>query len=253
MGKETRQFHEVVLRIYKQILEDNPQLEAAGGVIADQIAQGKLIYVIGTGGHSNMAAEEVLWRAGGLAPIDPILDPGTNLINGAKHSNYMERCQGYAKQVLDAYHVGRESGEVIIIANAYGINAMTIDTLLEARRRGMVTIGITSKGFADNVPKGGKMRHPSGLNLYQEVDYFIDNHMPYGDAVVDIDTMAQKVGPTSTLCNVYAINLLMIEAIRQLAAKGIDPPVWMSANLPGGDEHNKQLEEDYIPRVKHLM
>ncbi len=96
-----------------------------------------------------MAAEEVLWRAGGLAPINAILDPGTNLIHGAKRSNVIERTAGYAASVLNAYRVGLTPGEVIIIVNAYGINAMCIDTVLEAQKRKMTSIAITSREFAD--------------------------------------------------------------------------------------------------------
>jgi uncharacterized phosphosugar-binding protein len=216
------------------------------------IIDGGMIHVIGPGGHSNMAVEEVLWRAGGLAPINAILDPGTNLIHGAKRSNVIERTPGYATRVLDAYRVGMAPGEVIIIVNAYGINAMCIDTVLEAQKRKMTSIAITSRGFADRLAADHPSRHPSGKNLYQEVDYFIDCHLPYGDAVVEIEGCPQKTGPTSTMCNVFAINLLMIETVRQLTAQGVEPPLWMSANLPGGDAANRQLEEEWIPRIRHL-
>jgi len=199
-----------------------------------------------------MAAEEVLWRAGGLAPINAILDPGTNLIHGAKRSNVIERTPGYALKVLDAYRVGRKPGEVIIIANAYGVNSMCIDTALEAKKRRMMTIGITSRSFADVLPKDHPSRHPSGKNLYQEVDYFLNCHLPYGDAVVEIKGCIQKTGPTSTFCNVFTINLLMIETVKRLMEMGVQPPLWMSANLPGGDEANHRLEEKYIPLIKHL-
>ena len=252
MTKEQKQYYETVLKAYDQIINDNPQLNAAAEVIAKSIADGNLIHVIGPGGHSNMAAEEVLWRAGGLAPVNSILDAGTNLIHGAKRSNIIERTPGYAGKVFESYRIGQKPGEVIIIANAYGINSMTIDCVDEARKRGMVIIAITSRGFADNVPAGHKSRHPSNRNLYQEADYFIDTHMPYGDAVVDIDNCSQKTAPTSTLCNTFTINLLMLTAVAKLSEMGIKPPLWMSANLPGGDEANKALEEKYFPLVKHL-
>ncbi|KPK74997.1 MAG: hypothetical protein AMJ89_05065, partial [candidate division Zixibacteria bacterium SM23_73] len=188
----------------------------------------------------------------GLAPINAILDAGTNLIHGAKRSNYIERTPGYAQKVLDAYRVGLKPGEVIVIVNAYGINAMCIDTVHEAKKREMITIGITSRKFADNLPQNHPSRHPSGKNLYQEVDYFINCHLPYGDAVIKIEGCKQKTGPTSTMCNVFAINLLMIETVKQLVALGVEPPVWMSANLPGGDDANRAKEGKYIPRIKHL-
>ena len=221
-------------------------------MIAKSIAADGIIHVIGPGGHSNMAAEEVLWRAGGLAPINAILDAGTNLIHGAKRSNYIERTPGYAQSVLDAYRVGLTPGEVIIIVNAYGINAMCIDTVLEAKNRKMITIAITSRAFADQLPKDHPSRHPSGKNLYQETDYFINCHLPFGDAIIEIEGCRQKTGPTSTMCNVFAINLLMIETVKQLVELGVEPPLWMSANLPGGDEANRRLEEKWIPRIKHL-
>lgn len=252
MRKEQKQYYDIITDTFNKIANDNPQLEDAATVIADSIQRGQLIHVIGTGGHSNMAAEELLWRAGGLAPINAILDAGTNLIHGAKRSNMIERMEGYTEKVFDNYKLGKTPGEVIIIANAYGINAMTIDAVLEARKRGMTSIAITSKGFADNVPKGAKARHSSGLNLYQEADYFINTFMPYGDAVVDIDNCSQKTAPTSTLCNTFAINMLMLTAVAKLSERGVEVPLWTSANLPGGDEKNKKLEEQYAPLVKHL-
>jgi len=252
MNAEFKTYLESVQSVFDQIAGEEEAIQKAAAVMAQSVSHDGIIHVIGPGGHSNMVAEEVLWRAGGLAPINAILDPGTNLIHGAKRSNYIERTPGYAARVLDAYRVGRSPGEVIIIGNAYGINSMCVDTALEAKKRGMVSIGLTSRGFADRLPKDHPSRHPSGKNLYQEVDHFIDVHLPYGDAVVEVEGCPQKVGPTATLCNVFAINLLMVETVKELVALGVEPPVWMSANLPGGDEANKSNEEKYIPRIKHL-
>jgi uncharacterized phosphosugar-binding protein len=252
MNVEAIFYQNTLGKIMDKILGEMETIEKASHPVAESIAREEPVHVIGPGGHSNMAAEEVLWRAGGLAPINAILDPGTNLIHGAKRSNFIERTPGYALKVLDAYRVGRKPGEVIIIANAYGVNAMCIDTVLEAKKRGMITIGITSRSFADVLPQEHPSRHPSGKNLYQEVDYFLNCHLPYGDAVVEIKGCVQKTGPTSTFCNVFTINLLMIETVKRLMEMGVQPPLWMSANLPGGDEANRSLEEKYIPRIKHL-
>jgi uncharacterized phosphosugar-binding protein len=247
-----RQYRQALDTAFDGIEAQATAIEAAARALALAIADGQLIHVIGPGGHSNMAAEEVLWRAGGLVPVNPILDAGTNLIHGAKRSNYVERTPGYARQVLDAYRVGRSPGEVIVIVNAYGINAMTIDTALEARRRGMTSVAITSRAFADRLAPDHPSRHPSGKNLYQEVDHFLDCCVPYGDAAVEIEGASQKTGPTATFCNLYMLNLLMVETVAQLVGLGVEPPLWMSANLPGGDATNRANEEAFIPRVKHL-
>ena len=252
MNKHFAAYRDALHNVMAEILAEEESIVAAAKVMARSIADDGIIHVIGPGGHSNMVAEEVLWRAGGLVPINAILDAGTNLIHGAKRSNCIERAPGYAQRVLDAYRVGRTPGEVIIIANAYGINSMCIDTVLEAKKRKMVTIGITSRGFADALAPDHPSRHPSGRNLYQEVDHFIDCHLPYGDTVVEIRGASQKTGSTATMCNVFTINLLVIETVNQLVALGVDPPLWMSANLPGGDEANRAHEEKYIPRIRHL-
>jgi len=252
MSVEAVFYKNTITEIMNKILGGIDIIQKASRVVAESIAKEEPVHIIGPGGHSNMAAEEVLWRAGGLAPINAILDPGTNLIHGAKRSNVIERTPGYAVKVLDAYRVGRKPGEVIVIVNAYGVNAMCIDTVLEAKKRKMVTIGITSRSFADALSKDHPSRHPSGKNLYQEVDYFLNCHLPYGDAVVEIKGCLQKTGPTSTFCNAFTINVLMVETVKRLVEMGVQPPLWMSANLPGGDEANRSLEDKYIPRIKHL-
>jgi uncharacterized phosphosugar-binding protein len=116
----------------------------------------------------------------------------------------------------------------------------------------VTSIAITSTSFADSVPKDAPSRHPSGKNLYDIADIFINNHLPLGDAVVSIEGMEQKMGPLSTFVNSFAINLLMMSTAQKLLAMGIQPPIWTSANMPDGDKLNQQYEEAYLPRIKHL-
>lgn len=192
----------------------------------------------------------MFWRAGCLAPINPLLDPCLLPGMGAKHSNWMERTEGLAPSILSAYEVGK--GETIIIVNAYGINPVTIDAALESKRRGLHTIGITSTSFAKFVPAGVASRHSSGKNLHEIVDVFVDCAMPLGDACVQIEGCPQKVAPVSTLCNSFCLHLLVIATVEKLVKRGIEPPLWMSANLPEGDKQNQKWHAKYNPRVKHL-
>jgi uncharacterized phosphosugar-binding protein len=77
--------------------------------------------------------------------------------------------------------------------------------------------------------------------------------MPYGDAIVEFDGMEQKVGPSSTLANCFTVNLLVIETVKKLKENNFNPPLWSSANVPGGDQLNKKYEEKYKLRIKHLF
>jgi uncharacterized phosphosugar-binding protein len=253
MNKQFQQYRDAIAQTLDEIVQEEKSIVKAGNIMAEAIRNDKVIHVLGPGGHSNMAAEEVLWRAGGLACMNSILDAGTNLIHGGRRSLLIERTPGYAVSVMDAYDVGKTPGEVIIIANAYGVNSMTIDAALEAKKRNVVSIGVTSRSFADVLPKEHPSRHPSGKNLYESVDIFVDNHLPYGDAIVDVDGLDQKLGPTSTFCNAFVMNLLVIETVKALKEMGVEAPIFRSANLPGGDAYNKSLFEKYGGRCRHLV
>lgn len=253
MSERVHSYRTQICDLLTEIEQEKETIQKAAEIIADAVEKDLMIHVIGPGGHSNMAVEEVLWRAGGLMIWNTILDAGTNLIHGAKRSNRVERTPGYAQTVLDCYGVGQNEGEVIIIVNAYGINSMTIDTVLECKKRGVTTIAVTSSSFAQIVPQGHPARHSSGKSLYSEADVFIDNHLPIGDAIIEFEGTGITTGSTSTFCNCFVMNCLTIEVINTLLERGIDPPVLISANMPGGDEHNKALEDKYAPRNKHLI
>ncbi|MDI6602061.1 MAG: SIS domain-containing protein [Thermoanaerobacteraceae bacterium] len=249
MSNEVLKYKSIINDIMDQIIGEEEAVKKAAAVVGDSIMRGQVIHVIGPGGHSNMAVEETFSRAGGLACINAILDPGTNLSHGGFRSMRVERTHGYAIPVLDSYGVGKTPGEVLIIINAYGINCMSIDCALEARKRGVTSIAITSTSFANELPKDHPSRHPSGANLYELVDIFINNHLPYGDAIISIDGCQQNVGPTSTFCNCFAVNYLVMETAKYLVSKGYTPPIFRSGNMPGGDEFNRVLVEKYADKA----
>ncbi len=251
MNKYIDMYHQTINRAFELIdNEYDYAISSAADLMAASVEKDELIHIIGTGGHSTLGAMELFWRAGSLANINPLLDPSIMPSNGALHSNWMERTEGLAPSIIKSY--GVKPGELMIIVNAYGINPMTIDTALEARKMGVKTIGVTSTSFALSVPKGEKMRHSSGLNLHEIVDVFVDCHLPLGDACVTIDGCSQPVGATSTILNCYCLNLLVIATVEKLVKKGINPPVWLSANLVDGDAINQKWHEHYNERVKHL-
>lgn len=249
MNKEIEQYKKTIASILDEITSEDTAVKSAAAVIGDSIMRDQVIHVIGPGGHSNMAVEEMFSRAGGFACMNAILDPGTNLSHGGFRSMKVERVPGYANAVLSSYGVGNTPNEVLIIINAYGINAMTIDCALFAKKLGVTTIAITSTSFADKIPKDHPSRHPTGANLYQLVDIFINNHLPYGDAILSVEGCEQNVGPTSTFCNCFTANYLIIETCKYLVSKGYTPPIFRSGNLPGGDEYNKGLLEKYSGRA----
>jgi uncharacterized phosphosugar-binding protein len=45
---------------------------------------------------------------------------------------------------------------------------------------------------------------------------------------------------------------LIVEAMAKLLEMGITPPVYVSANIPGGDEHNRKILSRYRDRIRFL-
>lgn len=219
-------------------------------VIADQVEKDKLVYIWGPGGHSNLAAMEIFFRAGGLMHVSAMLNQETMLTDGAMKSMQVERLPGYGKIVVNDYGIGE--GDLLIVANAYGINSATIDAALTAKENGATVIGICSHEHAANTPLDHVARHPSKKNLQDVVDYTVDCKIKVGDAVLEIPGFEQKVGALSTFANAYVLNCIVVEAINMMVNDGINPPVWRSGNCAGGDEWNNQFLARFRNRVRCL-
>lgn len=230
--------------------EELSRIGEAAEMIADQIAQDRLVYVYGPGGHSNMASQEVFFRAGGLLHFSAILDEGTLLHNGALRSMAIERTHGYGRVVIEDYDLTK--GDLLIIVNAYGINSATIDAAMTAREKGVKTIGVSSFKHATATTADHPARHPTMANLHEIVDLAIDSKLEIGDAVIEVDEVEQKVAAMSTFANAFIMNALVIESVVKLKERGITPPIWRSGNAPGGDDWNRQFLEHFRGRVRNL-
>ena len=231
------------------LAEEATAIRTAAGMLADQIAQDRLVHVFGPGGHSNLAAQEVFFRAGGLMHVAAILDEGTLLSNGALRSMAIERTPGYGRVVIEDRGLGE--GDLLVLVNAYGINAALIDAALTARERGVRLVGISSREHAEQTAADHPARHPSRANLHDLVDVAIDSKVPIGDAVMDTGA-TERIAAISTFTNAYVLNCLVLATVEALVARGIEPPVWRSGNAPGGDEANRRFLDRFRGRVRAL-
>lgn len=230
--------------------EEKPRILEAAKRLADHVSQDRIFYIWGPGGHSNLGAMEIFFRAGGLMHANAILNTDTLLSNGALKSMLAERLPGYGKVVIEDYCIG--SGDLLLIVNAYGINSATIDAAQTAKANGAFVIGVSSFAHAEQTAHDHPARHPSKNNLHDIVDLAIDCKVSIGDAVVEIHNFEQKVGPLSTFANAYVLNCIVIEAIQRLVSEGINPPVWRSGNAPGGDEWNQKFIDRFRGKIRML-
>jgi uncharacterized phosphosugar-binding protein len=230
--------------------EEVSSIREAASMIAEHVKHDKIVYAFGGGGHSNLASQEIFFRAGGLVHVSAMLDEGTLLSGGALRSMAVERTPGYGRIVVDDYGLGE--GDLLLIINAYGINSATIDAAMEAGRRGVKTIGITSVSHASQTSEDHAARHPSKKNLHDIVDVVVDSKVPIGDAVVEIDGLEQRVAAISTFANAYLLNTIVAETVEFLVEAGVSPPIWTSGNAPGGDDANSRFIGEFKGRIKNL-
>jgi uncharacterized phosphosugar-binding protein len=244
-------YFESAQAIMREILdEERGSLDRAAGRVADQIAADRLVHVFGPGGHSNLAAQEIFFRAGGLMHVAAILDEGTLLSGGARRSMAIERLPGYGRIVIADR--GLKEGDLLLLTNAYGINAALIDAALEAKERGVFVIGVSSRRHAANTAPEHPARHPTRQNLHDVVDIAIDTKVPVGDAAVTIPGAGERIAAISTFANAFALNCLVIRTVAKLVDRGIEPPVWRSGNAPGGDEANARFLHRFEGWVRGL-
>lgn len=220
-------------------------IDRVADVCAECIYNGGLLYFFGTG-HSHMICEEPFYRAGGLACIYPILETDLMLHEGASKSSGYERLEGLGNLVVANTNISK--GDVLFIASNSGRNCAVIDAAMEAKKRGAITVAITSMDHTTKVAS----RHSSGLKLYQVCDYVLDNGGEMGDASVELAGMEQKIAPTSSVMDITLVNLILVNTVEILLRKGMKPPVFMSANTDAGDQANKAVLDMYRARIPSL-
>ncbi|MCZ7625165.1 MAG: hypothetical protein M5R38_04425 [Candidatus Methylomirabilis sp.] len=88
--------------------------------------------------------------------------------------------------------------------------------------------------------------------FFELADVVINNGGEAGDGALSVQGLAAKVGPTSLIAGAFIINSIVCGVVERFVAKGLVPPIYLSANLPEGDEHNRRLEAKYRRRIKLL-
>jgi len=230
--------------------EERANIDKAAEMISESLKdEDNLLHIFGTGGHSIMAAEEVFCRAGGLFQINPIFFCGVSQINGGLKTQ-IERVPGIASYIMKPYDFHKN--EVIIISSQAGINSLTIEAAQESKKKGLYVVAIEGRDICDKVPKDCVARHPSGKSLHDIADVTIDAKVAYGDAVLDIKGAMNRTGAISNILVFFALNMIIIRTIEKLTEKGYNPPIWKSANIPGGDESNSKFINKYVKLVKAM-
>jgi uncharacterized phosphosugar-binding protein len=230
--------------------EQQENIGQAADLMVEAIRRDRLIHVYGGGGHTTLVMGEMFFRAGGLANINPIMETGLSVFNQALKYLELERCVNYGRSIVKYYRL--QADDVLIIFHNIGINAATIDAAMEARECGAKIIAVSSSIWQREMPPDHFIRHPNKKNLFDLADICIDDYNNVGDCAVRVPGFDTPIAPNSNIVDFYIAHRLEIETVRRCVERGIEPPVWRSANAPGGDEFNAKYVAKYSPRVKCL-
>ena len=244
-------YFESILDNFKKVNETQEEnIQKAAKLMCDAIAEDRLISVYGGGGHTTLCMGEMFFRAGGLACINPVMETGLSVFNQALKYLELERTVNYGSAIMKYYDLQKD--DVLIIFHNIGINPATIDAAMEAKKRGVKIIAVSSSEWQEKMPEDHFIRHPNKTNLFDYADVCIEDFNPVGDAVVNVPGLDTPIAPVSNIIDFYFAQLFEIETVKQCIDRGIVPPVWSSANTPGGDEKNAAYLEKYKPRIKML-
>jgi uncharacterized phosphosugar-binding protein len=232
-----------------QAIAQSGGFDEAVELMVGSIRNGGVLQAFGTG-HSQAFAMEIAGRAGGLIPTHAIALRDTVLMGERPASDLagglLERDSNIANELWELHEFHAE--DVFLIASNSGVNGSIVGIALRAKEEGHKVIAVTSLEHTNAVTP----KHPSGKRLAEIADVVIDNLAPFGDATVQLggeEGSGVMGGAVSSITAAYIAQLLTIGTAATLEAAGETPPLYLSANIPGGDEHNDALKARYGERI----
>ncbi|GAA3038656.1 SIS domain-containing protein [Streptosporangium longisporum] len=200
-------------------------------------------------GHSEAIAMEIAGRAGGLVPSnrlalrDVVLYGEAPVATLLGPAGELERDPSVARRIYDLAPV--HPRDVFVLISSSGVNGSVVELASIVKERGHGLIALTSVRHSTAMTS----RHPSGRKLLDLADVVLDNRAPYGDAVLPLPG-GGTFGAVSTITSALLAQMVVAEVVRGLTRAGRTPPIYRSANVTGGDEHNRLLENRYAGRIR---
>ncbi|MFE9774000.1 SIS domain-containing protein [Streptomyces sp. NPDC005931] len=242
------QFLDAAIDLLQRVRDEEAgAIAAAGTLLADTVADGGRLFAFGAG-HSSLAAQDLVYRAGGLALMNLLTVPGAVGVDvtPATLGSALERVDGLATAVLDASPL--RAGDALVIVSLSGRNALPVEMAIHARSLGARVIGVTSVAYATRTTS----RHSSGTFLKDHCDVVLDSRIAVGDAELTLDDVPAPFAPASTVVTTALLQAVMATTAATLADRGIEPPLLRSGNVDGGHDWNARVFEQYRDRIFYL-
>lgn len=245
--KAMRQYIDIIRKILDQVEKTQGEaMDRAARALADASLAGHNLFIFGCN-HAGLLAQEMYYRTGGMATINPIFAPGMGLdVRPVTMTSRMERMNDYGRVIVDAHPI--KQGDVLMVHSVSGRNSVTVDAALRAKEKGVYVIALTNLATSTSVCS----RHRSGMKLYQVADLVLDNCGCAGDAALILNEEAPHIAATSTAVGAAMLNAIMAQAVGYIVEAGQMAPVFRSANLDGGDAYNERVLHTYKDHIFYM-
>lgn len=221
-----------------EIAADPEPIQQAAKLCADALASGGVIHVFDSG---HMVSSELIYRAGGLAAMSA-LSFNLNVINPVK----VRSDQAPASTLSYAYieHIFETNqlrpGDVLFVGSVSGKTANVVELALQGRAHGLKVIAFTAIAYSSKLAS----EHPSGKHLYEAADMVLDNHAPYGDAMIAVEGLDYPVLPASGMGAAAVMWAVVAGTIENMLERGLKPTVYPSVNRPDGRALLSQVDAE---------
>jgi uncharacterized phosphosugar-binding protein len=223
-----------------EIAADTQPIQQAARVCAEALANGGALHVFDSG---HMVSSELINRAGGLVAIsqlsfnlsinNPVKARGSQPAGAGSTQSF-----GYIEHIFETDQL--RPGDVLFVGSVSGKTANVIELALQARAHGLTVIALTALAYSSRLAS----EHPSGKHLYEVADLVLDNHAPYGDAMLEVEGLDYPICPASGIGAATILWAVVAGIVDEMLKSGLKPTIFPSVNRPDGKTLVSQVEAE---------
>lgn len=231
----------IVNNIHIILQDERDKIVEVARKIYNSLENGGILHIFGTG-HSNLLAQDLVYRAGGLVPINIISTPSLTLEHDPIKAAKMEKIPGISEVLFTGLKTRKN--DVFIIISTSGCNAVTVEMAQIACENGLFVVGITSKKYSEYIKEKRKLRR----SLYDIADIAIDNKVEVGDCCLETD--GNKFGTMSTILVSSILNCITVEVLQSFIIEGKELPIFVSNNMfDNSNQRNIEMIKKYSSQL----
>jgi uncharacterized phosphosugar-binding protein len=226
------------------IAADPAPLQQAAKICAEALARGGTIHIFDSG---HLISHELINRAGGLAAIGRLgFSLNVDNLIKARAARPLPKDSalsfGYIEHVFESDQL--RPGDVLFVGSVSGKTANVVELALQGRAHGLAVIAVSALEYSSKLAS----EHPSGKRLYEVADLALDNHAPYGDAMLEVEGLEYPICPASGIGAAVVLWAIMAGIVEEMLARGLTPTVFPSVNRPEGKELVSRVEQEALKK-----